>query len=158
MTKITFNKLSPKLCSSKLLIIWRINKQRADDRGLFPETNKNKWKFKGRNIKTIRGLGGTGMTLEIKAVFFCNFPPSHPRAALKMYVSCPRSMGRLRTDNFSACLRLHTLYDRFLFSLLILHPFDICLQTNLKETPDSIFILILLAMYGWYLSQKFFLS
>lgn len=41
--------------------------------------------------KTIRGLGGTEMTLEIKAVFFCNSPRSHPkgkvgRAALKMYV------------------------------------------------------------------------
>lgn len=68
------------------------------------------------------------MTLEIKAVFFCNFPPSHPRAALKMYVSCPRSMGRLRTDNFNAKLWLHTLYGRLLYSLLILHLFDLYLS------------------------------
>lgn len=38
-------------------------------------------KIQRPKYKTIRGLGGTEMTLEIKAVFFCNFPPIHPRVA-----------------------------------------------------------------------------
>lgn len=92
------------------------------------------------------------MTLEIKAVFFCNFPPSHPRAALKMYVSCPRSMGRLRTDNFSACLRLHTFYDRLLFSCWFFTRSTFVYEQIWKiNLTDSIIIHILLA-HIWFLA------